>query len=285
MIHSSTGYYYALDKRSNCLIIFDDEGTGQTSISTPGSFSSISGIPYLAPFPKSSDKILIRFHSDTVGVLSLEDKDFICQHKSDNYIKSAVCCGKGTIILLEEKKTSYFDYHRHRPSELDQESSEKFKMQFAHLKGKEFSYNSYNFSMVNSREGETPKFLTLGPNEKHLLVSTMKNHWGKIGWIYIFRLSSDYKPTYLSCVDFSESGFGMFGSLNFHGYKKTKLILSGFTLGSESKLYTVVYDFESKKVVLVRNLRTKISSVRNLSLLGSSLYGVDDYCKKFELRI
>ena len=209
-----------------------------------------------------------------MGVFCFKKREIIYHFLQILDLISVVCRGKNTFIFL---KTAPHDALK-KPLDC------RFVLEVFKLENK----LKDKFRMVNRRGFETPKFLTLGPRQEHLLVYTHDGTWKIDGRIYIFRLSSKGKLTYLSCIKFSSEYYpnmGSFGCLKLHGYMKTKMIFSGLTSGRGVGLFTVVYDFRSKKVAIVRNLKIKLTTVRNLSLLGSSLHGVDDYFKKFEVRI
>ena len=211
-----------------------------------------------------------------MAVFILNRLEIMYQFTKPEKISSVVCSGTNLFIYLIEPPPP------DRPYSEDPRQC-KFVLEVVELKSKVKD----RFRMVNRRRYEHPKLLAVGPSEKHLLVYTSESEGRVDGWIYIFRMSSKGKLSYQSCIDIMnfEHQLENLSCLNFHGYMKTKFIFSGFTAGSGIGLFTVVYDFRSKKVLLVRLLKTRLSTVRNLSLLGTCLHGVDDHCKKFELRI
>ena len=276
-IYSPNGYYCALDRINFHLVLFDDQAESpprQIYLDFSGRFSSIER-PYLIHFPKNPQILLIRYKTYEMGVFCFKKGEFIYHLPKIENLTSVVCRGKNTFIFLKKAAK--------QPGEVRAVQC-RFVLEVFKLKNKVKD----KFIMANRKQFEQPKLVTLGPRGEHLLVYTDDGAWRMDGRIYIFRLNSKGKLTYLSCIDFSsrcEPNLGQFNCLKFHSYMKTKMVFSGFSIGVDIGLFTVVYDFRSKKVVLVKFLKTKLSTVRNLSLIDSSLHGVDDYCKKFEVRI
>ena len=143
----------------------------------------------------------------------------------------------------------------------------------------------------NQLNHEAARSIVLSPREDHILVSSVviSDLDGglpeKLGRIVIFRMDPSAKLHFLSSINLSQYELSGLRHLKFHGYVKTKFVFSGLTLNSGSTLFTFVYDFEVKKVVLVKKVRTALDKVRRVSRIGSSLVGVDDYCKRFEIKM
>ena len=284
VIYSSKGYYCCLDKDKSSFLIFDEQAKDPPKIfglDLLGRFSPIEGIPYLIPFPGNQNIILIKINQQDLAIFSLRKEKVIYQFEKIEEFVSVVCRGRNTFIFL--RKSALQDSSSARNNAKNGLLECKFVLEVLKLKNE----IKDRFRMVNRRRHQMPKLLALGPREEHLLVTTMNDDREGLGWIYLFKLSTKGCLTYLSCIDFSNSGAELedFSCLKFHGFFKTKMIFSGFSSGRDIDIFTVVYDIRSKKVALARFLKTKLSTVRNLSLLGSSLYGFDDHCRRFEVRI
>ena len=269
LIYSPLGCYCTLDTSAFHLTLFDDRGEEPPKKIYVGATWSNTNTPNLLLFPQNVKKILVRLKSRRFSVVDLEKEELLFQGEHTDELISTVCSGKDFVVFLKEVK--------------NKDSKYGFELEVNRLTKNVLKPVDFFVLKRKKETRERPLFLTLGPREKHLLVTTSSGSRYKSGWVHIMRLSSKRKLTYLTCVKLSASR--IFGSFQFHGYMRTKMVFSGVVKKSHSRIFTVVYDFKTKKVALVRIIQTTMRTVRRMAALGSTLHGVDDHCKKFELRV
>ena len=145
-------------------------------------------------------------------------------------------------------------------------------------------FKNKNFRFEGAKQ-ERPISMAICPREEYLMVSTRVVGVKKLGKISIFRLDSKLKLRWLTSINLCLSQHYSIDLVKFHGYLKTKFIFSGFVGNGNGPILTIVFDFKNKKVALAKELKNKLHTVRRLTLLGSTIYGVDDYIRKFELSL
>ena len=272
--------YCALEQQNKAVFLFDVRGESPPKKIIVGKTWTNTGTPNLILFPKNPKNMIIRLEGDQIGILDLEKEKLMTKYTHQTELISVVCSGRDLVIILKGLK-----HPEQAPPTHSRNYNNGFLVEVNKLKLGEDEELSVieKFKSESKSDREKPLFLTLGPREKHLLISTTTTSSSRRSLTHILRMSSQRKLTYLTRIEFpTDRSFGCF---QFHGYKKTKMIFSGVERMRQSRIFTVVYDFKSKKVALVRIVRTGLGTARRMTLFGSTLYGVDDYCKKFEVRV
>ena len=217
-----------------------------------------------------------------IGCLDIE-KQREKFHESIEYqaVDTAICSKKSLVIMLKyiikideagnivERGITGFCLETHKL----RNNAEKIEF-----------FQSKNFRYEGDKQ-EKPVSMTICPREEHLLVSTRIVGVRKIKKISIFRIDSKLRLRWLRSINLCISQYSSIERVKFHCYLKTKFIFSGFVGKGKGPILNVVFDFKNRKVVLVKELKTKLHIVRRLTLLGSTIYGVDDYIRKFELSL
>lgn len=131
-------------------------------------------------------------------------------------------------------------------------------------------------------QGKSTEKMVYCPHEG--LVAVCINVYTHLSRILIFKIQKD-EVILKSTIDFRNLSLNYFEALSFHKPKGRYIALSGFSNYKKSKLYTLILDKRSFKLLTLKENTTDLHHPSELHQIGDALLGVDDKGVKFEVRL
>lgn len=131
-------------------------------------------------------------------------------------------------------------------------------------------------------QGKSTEKMVYCPEEG--LIAVCINVYTHLSRILVFKIQKD-KVILKSTIDFRNLNLNYLEALSFHKPKGRYIALSGFSNYKKSKLYTLVLDKRSFKLLNLKEKITDLHHPSELHRIGDALCGVDDKGVKFEVRL
>lgn len=133
--------------------------------------------------------------------------------------------------------------------------------------------------------GRNEKSITLAvcPKDEIVAVNTRVKSKHFLSKVLLFRIMNNYIEK-ISEVDLYDQKCKYFYAMNFHGYRKSLLILSALTSESKSKLFTFVYDGYVFEELRQKRKKTESNYPRKLQRVQNVLIGADNNGKLFKIK-